>query len=35
MISPFSDLSGHKLVHFMVKTEDDLRQEAFAMQLLE
>jgi phosphatidylinositol kinase/protein kinase (PI-3 family) len=34
-ISPFGNLPKYRLAHFMVKTYDDLRQEAFAMQLLE
>lgn len=34
-ISPYSDLPGYKLIHVIIKSRDDLRQECFAMQLLQ
>ena len=34
-ISPFGQLPKYRLVHMMVKTFDDLRQQSFAMQLLQ
>ena len=33
--SPYSKLPEYSIVHLMVKANDDLRQESFAMQLLE
>ena len=32
--SPYSKLPGYRIVNLMVKSNDDLRQECFAMQLL-
>lgn len=34
-ISPYSDLPGYKMIHVIIKSNDDLRQECFAMQLLQ
>jgi len=33
--SPYSTLPGYKLIHVIIKSLDDLRQESFAMQLLQ
>jgi phosphatidylinositol kinase/protein kinase (PI-3 family) len=33
--SPYSNLPGYKLIHVIIKSRDDLRQECFAMQLLQ
>ena len=33
--SKYSDLPGYKLIHVIIKSHDDLRQECFAMQLLQ
>lgn len=33
--SPLSMLPGYKLIQLVVKSHDDLRQECFAMQLLQ
>lgn len=35
LVSPYTNLPGYKLIHIIVKSNDDLRQESFAMQLLQ